>query len=68
MDPQVHKRFLDYRESYLYFGQGGKLRQLGAEEFTAADAEYRALEEKGEARDDEEEERLVDLAALLFRD
>jgi hypothetical protein len=68
MDPHVHKRFLDYRERYIYFGQGGKLVQLGPDEFVAADAEHRELEAKGEARDDEEEQRLVELTRLLFRD
>jgi hypothetical protein len=68
MDPKVHSRFLEYRERYIYFAKGVKAPQLSAEEFTAADAEYRALKTKGEARDDEEEARLEDLARLLFRD
>ena len=68
MDPQLHKRFLDYRERYGYFSEGGKIPQLGADEFATADAEQRALEAKGKARDDEEEERFVALTRLLFRD
>ena len=68
MDPQVHNLYLDYRERYIYFAKGVKAPQLTAEEFVAADAEYRALEAKGKARDDEEEARLEELARLLFRD
>ena len=68
MDPQVHKRFLEYRERYVYFGRGGKVTQLGPSEFEVADAEHRALEAKGEARDDEEEQRFAELGSLLFRD
>ena len=41
---------------------------LTQEEFIAADAEQRALDARGDARTDEEEERFVDLCALLFRD
>jgi hypothetical protein len=68
MDPKTHKRFLDYRERYGYFGQGGKLPRLGPDEFAAADAEYAALDAKGEARDDDEEARYAALAKALFRD
>ena len=68
MDPKVHKRFLDYRERYTYFSQGGKLVQLGPDDFVAADAEQRDLEAKGDARDDEEEQRFAELTKLLFRD
>ncbi len=66
MDPTTHKRFLDYRERHAYFGASHK--QLSADEFTAADAEQRALDEKGDARSDEEEVRFAELSALLFRD
>jgi hypothetical protein len=68
MDPKVHSRFLEYRERYIYFAKGVKAPQLSASEFTAADAEYRTLQAKGEAREDEEEVRLEELARLLFRD
>jgi hypothetical protein len=68
MDPQVHKRFLDYRERYEYFAKGVKAPLLDANQFTAADAEQRALEAKGDARDDEEEARFEELSKLLFRD
>jgi hypothetical protein len=68
MDPQVHKRYLDYRERYIYFAKGVKAPQLSAEDFEKADAEHRALEAKGDARDDEEEARLEEVARLLFRD
>ncbi len=68
MDPKVHSRFLDYRERYIYFAKGVKAPQLTADQFVAADAEHRALTAKGDARDDEEEARLEELARLLFRD
>ena len=68
MDPKVHNRFLDYRERYIYFAKGVKAPQLTANEFVAADAEYRELQTKGEARDDEEEARFEELTRLLFRD
>jgi hypothetical protein len=62
----VHKRYLDYRETHVYFG--GKKAMLTAVEFTEADLAYRLLEEKGDARDDEEEARFLELAKALFRD
>jgi hypothetical protein len=67
MDPATHKRFLDYRERFTYFGRGG-MKRLTPDEFMVADADHRALEAKGDDRDDEEEARLADLAKLLFRD
>ncbi len=67
MDPAVHKRFLEYRDRFTYFGRGGMVR-LGQAEFVAADAEYRALVAKNEARDDEEEARFSELAKILFHD
>lgn len=66
MDPVTHKRYLDYRERHVYFGKKKPL--LGADEFVAADREARDLDAKGDARDDEEEARLAELLALLFRD
>jgi hypothetical protein len=68
MDPAVHKRFLEYRELYIYFAKGVKAPQLTAAEFSDADAEHRALTAKGDARDDEEDVRFEELAKLLFRD
>ena len=68
MTPEVHKRFLDYRERYTYFGNKAN-PQLTADAFVEADAEQRALEAKGEDnRDDEEEQRYAELSKLLFRD
>jgi len=67
MDPATHKRFLDYREAFTYFGRGG-MKRLSGDEFAVADAEHRALHAKGDARDDEDEARMADLAKLLFRD
>ncbi len=67
MDPAVHKRFLDYRERFQYFGRKSAA-QLDYAAFAAADAEHRALAAKGDARDDEESARFEDLSKLLFRD
>ncbi|HSQ66314.1 MAG TPA: hypothetical protein VLM85_23990 [Polyangiaceae bacterium] len=67
MDPEVHKRYLSYRETFAYFAQKGQ-QPLDAAAFTAADAEQRALEAAGAARSDEEEARFVELTILLFRD
>jgi hypothetical protein len=66
MDPHVHKRYLDYRELFIYFGR--KITILSAEEFAPADAEYRALEVKRKLRTAAEEARFSELANLLFRD
>jgi hypothetical protein len=66
MDPRVHKRYLDYRELFVYFGR--KITILTAEEFAPADAEYRALEVKRKLRTEAEEARFRELASLLFRD
>lgn len=66
MDRETHQRFLDYRERHSYFGK--KTTLLGNAEFVALDAEYNALEDKGDKRDDEEEARYVELAKVLFRD
>ena len=69
MDPKAHKRFLDYRERFTYFGAGAKLTQLGAAEFAELDGELQALEAMGEgSRDDEEEARLTELRRVLLRD
>ena len=66
MDPETHKRFLEYRERHAYFG--GTTALLTREQFLAADAEQRELEAKGERRDDDEEARWTELSKLLFRD
>ena len=66
MEKTVHKRYLEYRDLHVYFG--GKKPIMAAPDFTAADAEYGELFAKGEARDDEEEARLAELATLLHRD
>ncbi|HVJ94322.1 MAG TPA: hypothetical protein VM580_31255 [Labilithrix sp.] len=66
MDPETHKRFLEYRDRHRYFGATTPL--LTREQFLAADAEQRELEGKGDRRDDEEEERWLELSKLLFRD
>jgi hypothetical protein len=69
VDPATHKRFLDYRERYVYFGAETRRTVLTADEFAAADAEQRTLEAMGEeSRDDEEEARFRELSKLLFRD
>lgn len=66
MDPETHKRFLEYRDRHAYFGATSPL--LTRDQFLAADAEQRQLEAKGEGRDDEEEARWAELSTLLFRD
>ncbi len=68
MDPGQHKRFLDYRDRHAYFGKETRRPPLSMEEFASADAEQRALEAKGDARDDDEEARFVELCKLLLRD
>jgi hypothetical protein len=66
VDPETHRRYLEYRERHVYFG--GTTAMLTREEFLAADAEQRTLEARGEARDEDEEERWAELSKLLFRD
>jgi len=66
VDPQTHKRYLDYRGRFEYFGRQKAI--LTAVQFTAFDAELRALQTKGDARDDEDEARLVELRAILLMD
>jgi hypothetical protein len=69
MDPSTHKRFLEYRERFIYFGAETRRPVLTSDEFSAADAEQRTLAAMAEEdRDDEEEARLVELSKLLFRD
>ena len=68
MDPIQHKRFLEYRERYVYFGAETRRPVLTPEAFVAADDEQRALARRGDARDDDEEARFVELSKLLFRD
>lgn len=67
-DPKVHKRFLDYRETSVYFARRQEL--LDYPSFAAADAELAALLARAAdaALDDDEEARLAALEALLFRD
>lgn len=64
-DPQVHRRYLDYRETHGYFARGEVC--LSLPEFTAFDAELRVLLAKGKL-EDEEEARLMELEKLLYRD
>jgi len=68
MDVLVHKRFLEYRERYGYFAKGAGGLCLSYDQFAELDAEQRALEAKGDERDDEDEARLQELTKLLFRD
>jgi hypothetical protein len=66
-DPQVHKRYLDYRDRHAYFGKLTKL--LSMAEFIPLDAEHNALDAKGEdGRDDEETARFEEVSKVLFRD
>ena len=66
VDPQTHKRYLDYRGRFEYFGRQKVI--LSATDFSAYDAEARTLQAKGDARDDEDEARLVELRAVLLLD
>lgn len=66
VDPETHKRFLEYRARHEYFG--AVTVPLSRPEFLEADAEQLALESKGERRDDDEEARYEELSKLLFRD
>jgi hypothetical protein len=68
MDPGLHKRFLEYRDRYVYFGKETGRPVLTVAEFEKADAEQRELDGKGDARDDEEEARFTRLCRMLFRD
>ena len=65
-DVNVHKRFLDYRETHQYFGKN--IPMMEYEDFAKLDEEHRLLERKGEDRDDEEEARWVEVTRALFRD
>jgi hypothetical protein len=63
----VHKRFLAYREAHEYFGRN--VPRLDAARFAELDAEFRALDARGEAaRTGEEQARFGELARLLLRD
>jgi hypothetical protein len=67
MDPLTHKRYLDYRARHSYFA-GQNIPLLSGDDFAKCDAEFLALEEKGDTRDDEEEARFGELLRLLLRD
>jgi hypothetical protein len=67
VDPNTHKRYLDYRDRHAYFGK--RLELLSMADFAEADREYRVLDEKGEeALDDEQRARFVELGRLLLCD
>ena len=66
VDPETHRRYLDYRDRHAYFG--GTTPILARDAFLAADEEHRLLDEKGERRDDDEEARFEELSKLLLRD
>lgn len=66
LDPDTHKRYLEYRDRHEYFGATSPI--LTREQFLPADAEQRELEAKGDGRDDDEEARFEELCELLFRD
>lgn len=65
-EQEAHRRYLDYRERHGYFGAGKAC--LSREEFIKLDAEHAVLDARGDARDDEEEVRWVELARVLYRD
>jgi hypothetical protein len=67
MDQATHKRYLDYRDRFAYFGR--KMTQLTMAEYEAAEKELSELEARGdEARDDEEEARYHELLKIMFKD
>ena len=66
MDQATHKRYLDYRDRYAYFGR--RMKQLSMPEFEEAEKEITALAALGNERDDEQEERFLELEKILFRD
>jgi hypothetical protein len=66
MDQATHKRYLDYRDRYAYFGR--RMKQLSMSEFEEAEKEIAVLAALGEGRDDEQEERFLELEKILFRD
>ena len=67
MDPALHRRFLDYREAFEYFGRA--VKRLTPEEFAPLDAEFRVLDRMREgARTREEQARHDELARILLRD
>jgi len=65
MDRALHRRYLDYREMFAYFGR--KIVILSAAEFTQADTELAGLTAKGKVLSEEEERRKDELEKLLFR-
>jgi len=67
MDQATHKRYLDYRDRFSYFGR--KMKQLSMAEYVVAEKELNELAALGEAgRDDEEEDRFRALEKILFKD
>jgi hypothetical protein len=60
------KSYHEYLELHGYFGRHD--RRLAADEFEAADREFRALAARHPEFDDEERARLAALKALLYRD
>ena len=67
MDQATHKRYLDYRDRFAYFGR--KMKQLSMAEYEVAEKELNELAALGEAgRDDEEEDRFRELEKILFKD
>jgi hypothetical protein len=64
MDRDLHKRYLDYRETFIYFGR--KMVRMSAEEFARAEEELEALDAKRE-RDEREELRKTELEQILFK-
>jgi hypothetical protein len=65
MDRALHKRYLDYRDTFEYFGR--KMVRLTAEEFAKAEVELRELDAKGNRRDADDETRKTELERILFR-
>jgi hypothetical protein len=70
MDPKTHRRYLEYREKYVYFVRGENKPAVHSQtEFMALEAELKLLEAKGEeGRDDEEAARFEELLRELLLD
>jgi hypothetical protein len=66
-DQSVHRRFLEYRDLFVYFGH--MRTQLNIKDFTPLDAELAALLGKPKKElDDEDHRRIEDLRDVLLRD
>ncbi len=70
MDPETHRRFLDYLELRRYFARDSDLPKLAPAEFTELDVELGRLlvKEREGASEPADVRRIVELRRVLFRD